>query len=137
MSFFHEEQICSSQFARTADTSGDWRIVSCRFLVAAVLIECENLGFRTPRRANSQFASCSHGRHTSGDRKSSSLCCCCSDWMLRISSSARNNLVSFDWLRTGADHLLILTYLLTYPYDSIVSTCFKEAADTNIQEGQI
>ena len=40
MSFFHEEQICSSQFARTADTSGDWRIVSCRFLVAAVLIEC-------------------------------------------------------------------------------------------------
>ena len=50
----------------------------------------------------------------SRDRKSSSLCCCCSDCMLGISSSVRNNLVSFDWLRTEADYLLILTYLLTY-----------------------
>ena len=60
-------------------------------------------------RANPQFASSSHRRletaDMSGDRKSSSLCrCCFSDWMLRISSSARNNLVSFDWLRTGAEH---------------------------------
>ena len=30
-------------------------------------------------------------------RKLLSLCCCCSDWMLRISSYARNNLVSFHW----------------------------------------
>ena len=29
----------NSQFART-DTSGDWRVVSCRLFVAAVLIEC-------------------------------------------------------------------------------------------------
>ena len=28
------------QFARTGDTSGDWRVVSCRLFVAAVLIEC-------------------------------------------------------------------------------------------------
>ena len=27
------------QLGRTADTSGDWRVVSCRLLVAAVLIE--------------------------------------------------------------------------------------------------
>ena len=28
------------QFTRSADTSGDWRVVSCRPLVAPVLIEC-------------------------------------------------------------------------------------------------
>ena len=56
------------QFAWTADTSGDWRVV-----------------------------------------RLSSLWCCCSDWMLKISSSVQNNLASFDWLRTEADHLLILT----------------------------
>ena len=57
-------------------------------------------------------------------RKLSSLCSGCSDWMLRISSSVRNNLVSFDWFRTGAehDHLLILTNYL-HQNDSEVSTC--------------
>ena len=33
-----------------------------------------------------------------------SLCCCCPDWMLRISSSVWNDLISFDWFRTGAEH---------------------------------
>ena len=30
----------NSQFARTADTRGDWRVVSCHLFVSAVLIEC-------------------------------------------------------------------------------------------------
>ena len=37
MSPFHEVR---KQFVRTADTSGDWRVVSCRLFVAAVLIGC-------------------------------------------------------------------------------------------------
>ena len=51
----------------------------------------------------------------SAGRKLSSLCCCCSDWMLRKTSSVQNNLVSSDWLRTGAEHTtrpFIDTYLL-------------------------
>ena len=48
-----------------------------------------------------------------------SLCCCCSDWMpmLRILSSVRNHLDSFDWFWTGAKHTtqpFIDSFLLTY-----------------------
>ena len=100
-------------------------------------------------KSNPQFARTSHGRRTWMEILiGRHLCCSCSEWTLRISRSARNNLVSFDWLRTGAEHLLILTYLLTYlliyfltylllkhRHDSTVSTCFKEAVDTNTVQG--
>ena len=72
---------------------------------ALVSFGSDDLNESLPRRANSQFASSSHGWQTGVEiGESPSLCCCCSDWMLRISSSVRNNLVSFDWSRTEAKH---------------------------------
>ena len=50
----------------------------------------------------------------SGDRKSSSLCCCCSDWMLRISSSARNILLALIGCEQEPFIDSYFTYLLTY-----------------------
>ena len=85
------------------------------------------------------------GRHEwrSASHKSSSLCLCCSDWMLRISSSVQNNLVSFDWFRTEAEHTTwpfinidsyyyfnAYFFLNLHQHDSIVSTCLTEARDT-------
>ena len=70
-SVLHEDWM---QFARTVDTSGDWRVVSRHLFVAAAF------------------------------------------WLDSvISSSVRNNLVSFDWSRTGAEHTsrpFIDSYLL-------------------------
>ena len=60
--------------------------------------------------------------------------------MLRISSSIRNNLVSFDWLRTGAEHTtrpFIDSYLpYLHRHDSVVFTWFTEARDTKTETQQ-
>ena len=111
----------NSQFIRTTDMSGDWRVISYCLFVGAVLIECWKSWVHTPRS--------SQAVHMDGGHEWRSLCCCCCDWMLRILSFSRNNLVSFDWMRTGAKHMA-WTFLDSYlPY--LTSTqCFKEAVDT-------
>ena len=110
-----------------------------RMLVDGAFIACvQPFGSEDPIHANSQFA---WTADSSGEL--SSLCCCWSDWMLRISSSVRNNLVRFDWFRTEAEHATrslidsylhtsflpsfftyFLSYLLTYLLTYLPSACY-------------
>ena len=87
------------------------KIVSGPLFVAAFLIESvENLEFRTPWRENRQFASRTWMEIVSRHLFVAAVLIKC--WKSRVPYEI--NLVSFDWLRIGAGHLLILTYLLTH-----------------------
>ena len=96
---------------------------------ALVSFGSEDLNESLPRREKA-FPVRTNGGHEwrSASRKLSFLCCCCSDWILRISTSVRNNLVSCDWFRIGAEHT-------TRPYelhDSIASMCFIDSGHKNL-----
>ena len=84
----------SSHGRRTRVQIGKLEVVISLLLL--FWLNLENLEFHMPQRANSQFGSNLHGRRTRVKvGQLSSLCWCCSDWMLRISTSPQNNVVSY------------------------------------------
>ena len=87
----------ASQFASSWHercTSGDWRVVSCRLFLAAVLIECGKSRVSYAVKSKSS----SHGRRTW-------VSLLLLFWLAVENLEFRTKyLVGFDWSRTGAEH---------------------------------